>query len=1106
MTLAGALRGFLITVVVIALICGAVIAGAPIVARKLTLHYLAQAGVDAEIGNVDINLFAGTIAYHDIHGMAEAGDGFEISHLAIDIDYPPLLSKQIVLTRLAIANAEIDVRRTADNALRVGGITALSADRDSGGSMNWGLALRQLAVGGLTIHYSQPTMADAPAIDRTFVFNDSSARDVVTWDQDNDVPIDANLSVGDSQIRLTGRVTPFGKKLTAHFQVQTDKFALDLLTPIAYRGGLKSLTGTIDADQQIDVEYAPDSGLELSIQGQATWLDARLAMASGRQFSSSRLHWDGRFDMRLLQDDGDSDTAPKTSSPSAQAKDTPSADSAASTETAVGRELRMEGPLPLVPLFELAGTRALVPIDKRRGAPSDDAVQLDGPGFVMNARITIDDLDVGRPGGLTLRQTHGEWDGTSSMSLGGPTTTVETHSQLDTTGTALIAANGTTVTTDSLSWQGSTSTDIAKTLVIKGDGTLALGALDIEVPGGVDSQMADLDFDGRTRVNAGDGTVHIHTDGNITSQALHTIVPDTLRLNADRLEFQGTTDTDVGSQSTDVDTDGSLTAQAFVFDISQTATFEASDIDWQGDTEVVMGTLFSRQANGHLVAGDARLELAGIDIALTADRAVYDGHYGQTPDTAGDALVMDMEGTVDGHHFDVMNTAIDSPWVSLRQVHGDDLSIDGLEAIGVDRIKASGVGLLGDSRSHIAVVEAITAGAQNFRLRDLLHYRVETLDLEGANIHIRRNADGMGVISKFFGGGKGSSTENASTGSSGPSASYAFDTLGISGSALMFTDTAVEPTVEINGADLNLTVEDLDTAAPERDARYQLGLDVGSYGRLDSRGTIAPLATGGMNMNIKAWLRSLALAPLSGYLNAAMSRRIASGVADGTLDLAARDGQLDGNLDTTLSNFHLIDGPGVTTDILLGISMDTALDMVRRDNGIIRFETAILGDVTNPYFSIRNLVREAVLAGLRTTVLSDYSPVGLLNKAKNALLNIGRSVASRPVEFPAGRHYVAPKDRGYLASIAQALRKKPGLTLTIQGHATPADAKAMAGFDATARSNADSLPALARQRSLSVRDYLAARDVDPDRLMLAEPVVDRGADARPETTFTLTGR
>jgi outer membrane protein OmpA-like peptidoglycan-associated protein len=61
----------------------------------------------------------------------------------------------------------------------------------------------------------------------------------------------------------------------------------------------------------------------------------------------------------------------------------------------------------------------------------------------------------------------------------------------------------------------------------------------------------------------------------------------------------------------------------------------------------------------------------------------------------------------------------------------------------------------------------------------------------------------------------------------------------------------------------------------------------------------------------------------------------------------------------------------------------------------------------------------------------------------------------------------------------------------------------MAGFAANLGNSAQSLTTLAEQRATAVRDYLAARDVNPDRLSLAEPIVETSDDAQPQVTFTL---
>ncbi|MES1927040.1 DUF748 domain-containing protein [Salinisphaera sp. T31B1] len=1092
MTLSRGIRRVLIFVVAIALLGAALLAATPLIARELTLYYLAQAGVDAQIDNVDVNLLTGTIAYDGLTGQTQRDEGFRIGHLDISIDYLPLLSKQLRVTRLAVADAILDVRRTADNAVRVGGITVLS-DQPSGGSLNWGIAIEQLGIGGLSLRYSQPATDDFPAVERELVFNQSNARDVVSWEPDNDVPLDADLSVGDSRIRLQGRVTPFGRRVSAHFEITTEQFALDLLSPITQAGRLERLTGTLDGHQAIDLTYGPDAGLDIQIDGQTTWQDSRLELAGGPALSSDRFEWQGGIRLHLL--------GPVASS-AASSKTGPTADAAGAPEPASDDGLAWAPRLGLTSMPSASPRQAKTTPAPPAGA---DTVSVD-------AKIDVTAFEIAYPDGVTLRQAKGAWDGTTTIVLTGDGRRLTTDGTLTGQRQAIVTADGTATRAERLNWKGRVKLDLTQPSEVDSQGALGLHGFAIDVPDGLQLSSDEVRFDGATRTKLGTGTKTVHTDGQLDTAALSSRVPAGVTLASGPIAFKGTTDTRIGASAPTLATDGQLNTRDLSFEIVDSATFTADHLNWQGTTSTDFGPLLARTAQGQLSTDHAGLALPGTAISLSAARLAYDGRYAEQPQTDGSALKLTMAGEIDSHDFKVMNTDIQAPWVAALQTHAAGLSVNGLDRIRLDSLTSHGVRVLGDTDSDVAVLQSVTTTADQFRLDDLRDYRLARLDLDGASIHVRRDRQGMGVMAEFFAGSNdddaGASGSGKRAAADGPANSYAFSDVAISGPVFMFNDVAVDPPVAISGSNINLAIQDLDTAQLDQSATYRLAMDVGAYGHLDSRGTIAPMANGGMNMNLDAWLRSLAMKPLSGYLNAALGRRIANGVADGTLHLEASAGQLDGNLDTTLSNFRLVDDPHAKTDVALGISLDTALALVRGQDDLINFETLILGDVTNPYFSIKNLVREAVLAGLRTAIMSDYSPLGLLNRAKNAVLNLGRSLVSKPAGFELGKHYIRPADRQYLGRIAQAMRDKPDLHLTVQGHAVPGDADQMSLFHGASvdEDNLVELKGLARKRGEAVRDYLAARDVNPDRISLAEPVVDRSPDAQAQATFDISGR
>ena len=730
----------------------------------------------------------------------------------------------------------------------------------------------------------------------------------------------------------------------------------------------------------------------------------------------------------------------------------------------------------------------------------------------------------------------------------------------------MAAADGTDIRGDSLSWQGDEHATLwradGQPGRISADGKVALSNVVAKRAQQIDFSQQSASWNGKAQAELGDTatrvTTHgkltaqktslasgkwlqlssaaehltggldltltpdetrIDTDGGFTARNMGFAVPDTVDLKSAALDWDGKTTVRLAGNGTHIQTDGTLGTDQLVFDIPATSHVTADHVDWKGSTAMHSAALFSRSANGNLDASDVRLNIPGAPIRMSAKHFGFDGQYAEQPDASGRALRLTLSGDAHSHKLDVIDTAIDAPWVTLLQTDAKGIAIDSLNSIGVNDLKSSGVRILGDTNTDSAVIQAVSMKAQGFSLQKLLHYSVHDLELDSADIHTRHDANGMGVISEFVNSMTGSSSEaNSASGHAGapdssssktpaaagntPGSTYAVDHLHLSGPAIAFVDTTTKPTTKITGSNLDFKLDDLDTAKPDQSASYTLGLDVGAYGHLDSRGKIAPFAPDGMNMDLDAWLRSLALTPMSGYLNAAMGRKIANGVADGTLNLSASKGQLNGMLDATVTNFRLANSTTKETDIAYGISMNTALKLIRGQDDIIHFRTKILGDATTPYFSLDNLIREAVLAGLRTALLSNYSPVGLLNNAKNSFLNLFRSVEDRPAIFATGKHYVRPEDRKYLALIAKAMRTHPGWTLHLAGQAVPADAKAMnlASSGATRHSR---LEQLARQRQQAVSDYLAARNVNPARIVSGDPSVVESDNANPAVKFSL---
>jgi|GEM_PF-1496237 len=1138
-----------------------------IAARRMALHYLRDAGFSARIGDVDANLFTGRIEFENAQGQTRQGDGFDIGTLALSLNYAPLLSQRLNLNHVELRESRVDIRRSADGRLRIAGIDLQALQSDNQKPSDWGFGVQRVAIDDLRLNYSQPATDAQEAFTRELVVKNLHSRNIQTWQPRDAIPIDATVINGEGRIALNGEFTPLARPLTGTFDLETRQFQLDTLAPVRRQLGLARLTGQLDSNLQTDFKYGADTGLTLVLAGKADGGTLEIASANHARLASPRLKWLGKIELSLLHTDDTPDTVAAAGQLQAESLAVGQADNfdlhgdqlewigttrltGATNTTRLAadgnltsrglngnvsgsadfntRQLAWQGQAAIdlgdamhhhaQGRLEVGNTHVTTtntPLEFGASRISFDGDYLFTPGAAdqpdtatTSGQLHIDTLDIRRPGVVDLHQDKAEWQGRTTLTMGASDNRIATTGNLTAHGMGVGLADSARLESSRVDWHGDATVITGPQLSHRANGRIKTRHTHIAVPNaGLDIDATAIAFDGSTQLKPGSTSQPrtISSDGELQIDTLNANRPGTFDLQADNARWHGNTTLALAGGAGPLTTDGDLRADAVRFAVPDTARFRSRRLTWQGHAATAMTQQADTRANGRLGARGARLDLFDTPLAARADDIVFDGRYRQTAD--GMARGPLLHADIDAQDFELTNTAIDAAWAHARQAHADGFVLDGIDTIRFKRLTTTGLRLLDDTDTDTAVLQATQATARDFSLQNQQAYRLTALDIEGAGIHVRRGDAGMGVLSLFLAnddsGGKNTPAEESTHADHSPT--FAVETIQLAGPSVHFTDTAVTPEVQAGASDLTLSLNGLDTAQPNRPAQYRLSADVGQYAHIDSFGKLALFAPDGADMNLVAYLRSLALPPLSGYLNAAMGRTMTRGVANGTLDLKATNGQLDGKLDVTLSNFRLGNGRKQNTEIVWGISMTTALALVRTGDDNIDFTTLILGDTTYPQFSINNLVREAVLAGTRTALTSTYSPLGLLEKLGDAFLDLFQDLSFRAVSFMPGRFYVPPEERDYLSRVVTEMQDKSAVTLTITGYAVPGETDPLSLFGGTIDDDGKrtKLERLALERARAVRDYIAARGIAATRLTIAEPVVDYRQNAKARATRSI---
>jgi hypothetical protein len=237
---------------------------------------------------------------------------------------------------------------------------------------------------------------------------------------------------------------------------------------------------------------------------------------------------------------------------------------------------------------------------------------------------------------------------------------------------------------------------------------------------------------------------------------------------------------------------------------------------------------------------------------------------------------------------------------------------------------------------------------------------------------------------------------------------------------LDFTDLSLRPQFAAKVYELNGVVNGLSSS---RTARAQIELDgrVDEFGSARVRGELNPFAPRN-NTDVNVVFKNVDMVPTSPYAMKFAGYRIAEGKISLDLQYKIRDGQLEGTNQIVIDNLRL--GERVDSPDALKLPLELAIAILKDSDGRIDLGLPVSGDMNDPQFSYGAVIWKAVGTLLTRIVTAPFRALG-------RLFGGGSGEQLESVTFDAGSDKLAPPEREKLQHVAQALAKRPQLTLSV---------------------------------------------------------------------------
>lgn len=265
-----------------------------------------------------------------------------------------------------------------------------------------------------------------------------------------------------------------------------------------------------------------------------------------------------------------------------------------------------------------------------------------------------------------------------------------------------------------------------------------------------------------------------------------------------------------------------------------------------------------------------------------------------------------------------------------------------------------------------------------------------------------------------------------------PAFPVAIERLRVVGANAEFADLSLRPQFGTRMHDLGGVVTGLST---ERTATAQVELDgkVDDYGSARIRGSIQPFrATESTDLALA--FRNLEMTRLTPYSGKFAGRRIESGRLSVDLQYKIQQRQLAGANKFVVTRLKL--GEAVDSADAVKLPLDLAIALLEDSNGVIDLDLPVAGSLDDPQFSYGAIVWKAVVNVLTKLVTAPFRALaGLLGADADKL---------EAVAFEPGSSSLRPPEQEKLKLLADALAKRPALTVTIApGYDPEADRRAL---------------------------------------------------------------
>jgi hypothetical protein len=303
-----------------------------------------------------------------------------------------------------------------------------------------------------------------------------------------------------------------------------------------------------------------------------------------------------------------------------------------------------------------------------------------------------------------------------------------------------------------------------------------------------------------------------------------------------------------------------------------------------------------------------------------------------------------------------------------------------------------------------------------------LSVRMEEIELAGLDTQLLLYEDGSSNLQRLLTSQTASGQKGAQSAEKATEAQVMIDRISLSQGRLRFVDERISPAFRSTLSDVQGTITDLGNQG-DQPAGVELQADLGSNAPLRLKGKANVLGERFFT-DMKLQLANIALSPLSPYSGKYIGYSIDKGKfnLDSTVRIEGEALESDNSL--LLDQLNL--GEKVDSPAAVNAPVKLGLALLKNRQGEIHIDKSVSGDLSDPEFTVGDLVMRVFVNVLVKAATSPFAILG-------AMFGGGEDI--NMVSFAPGQASLSEEAEAKMTKLGKALYERPGLKVDVLGRA-----------------------------------------------------------------------